>query len=47
MLTLLMSIYVAKGCDIDDVIAVVANALELKLDPAQELYNAFYGSIAS
>ncbi len=43
MITLICAIYVAKGCDADDVAEVAHNALQNKLNVADELYKAFYG----
>jgi len=41
-IALIGAIYVAKGCDPDDVADVTYNALKNGLNLADELYNAFY-----
>lgn len=41
-IALIGAIYVAKGCDPDDVAEVTYNALKNGLNLADELYKAFY-----
>ena len=41
-IALIGAIYVAKGCDPDDVAEVTCNALKNGLNLADELYKAFY-----